>query len=353
MSDFTNIMIGDVPYNVKDTSARSAANSAQTIAQMANNTATKANATANDNVNKITSINKRMKRCVLYIGDSYMEGAYATEYAIQKRVQTLTGIPFYTNPLSGAGFIRRSTGNKNFPALLKEWIDNNPNHLSEITDIVIAGGINDAQFDFNNVTTPNLRTSFAEIAAQCARLPVLERRYVVDMMYVNTGFTKEYLYCADLIKGVSREYGFNTADYAFTWLRNLSNVSHTDNLHPNKSGYNIIGNYIAEMLLGNTISQTEYNYLKTNGCELWLFLRDCLLHGTFYYESPTAQSTPSGTVLATLYNGIGASAGVSQFFTARGRGNQFAIEIKGNQIIAGNTLPEYGIAGNFTATAFS
>lgn len=353
MADVSKFKILETSYDIKDNIARSAATNAQSTASSANNTANDARSTANKNATDIASINSRMKRRILYIGDSYMEGAYATEHAIQKRVQTLTGIPFYTNPLSGAGFIRRSTGNKNFPALLKEWIDNNPNHLSEITDIVIAGGINDAQFDFNNVTTANLRTSFAEITAQCARLPMLERRYVVDMMYVNTGFTKEYLYCADLIKGVSREYGFNTADYAFTWLRNLSNVSHTDNLHPNQTGYNIIGNYIAEMLLGNTISQTEYNYIKTNGCELWLFLRDCLLHGTFYYESPTAQSTPSGTVLATLYNGIGATAGVSQFFTARGRGNQFAIEIKGNQIIAGNTLPEYGIAGNFTATAFS
>lgn len=352
MSDFTNIKIGSATYNVKDSTARSSASSAQTLAQMANTTALNADKKATDNAISITALNNLINRRVLYIGDSYMEGAYATTESIQKRVETVTGIPYYTNYQGGAGFITKNN-NKNFQVLLSEWIENNPTRLSEVTDLVIAGGINDVMFAASSITPLALYSAFAVIDSYKSRLPNLTRTYIVPMLFVNSGFTNEYLYYTDLMRKAALEFGNNVADFAFTWLRNLTDVSYSDNIHPVQKGYDLIGDYIAKMLQGHSSSQTEYVHLSQNGCSMTLFLKDCLLHGTFSYISPSGTTTASGTVLANLYAGLGATQGVSQFFTAYGQGNTYAIEIRGNQVLAANTLPTYEIAGNFTATAFS
>lgn len=211
------------------------------------------------------------RRKAIYIGDSYFNGVGATPttdlvYYINKKC----GIAQHWNYSHGAtGFIRNTDSLKFYNQLVKASNDPQITDKAEVTDIIVAGGVNDtgASWTQNNLNTEceNIST-LAKTAFPNAKL------WYVPFMWVNIPYSYDYhrLYVA--INNACLKSGNATLSGAPSWLYRLdSTYQNGDDIHPSAKGYELMSNYICNFLNGgyqgvnemelvtSTVGQVDYS----------------------------------------------------------------------------------------------
>lgn len=211
------------------------------------------------------------RRKAIYIGDSYFNSVGATPttdlvYYINKKC----GIAQHWNYSHGAtGFIRNTDSLKFYNQLVKASNDPQITDKAEVTDIIVAGGVNDtgASWTQNNLNTEceNIST-LAKTAFPNAKL------WYVPFMWVNIPYSYDYhrLYVA--INNACLKSGNATLSGAPSWLYRLdSTYQNGDDIHPSAKGYELMSNYICNFLNGgyqgvnemelvsSTVGQVDYS----------------------------------------------------------------------------------------------
>ena len=211
------------------------------------------------------------RRKAIYIGDSYFNGVGATPttdlvYNINKKC----GIVQHWNYSHGAtGFVRNTDSLKFYNQLVQASNDSRITDKSEVTDIIVAGGVNDtgASWTQNNLNTEckNIST-LAKTAFPNAKL------WYIPFLWINIPYSYDYhrLYIA--INNACLKSGDATLSGAPSWLYRLdSTYQNGDDIHPSAIGYELMSNYICNFLNGgyqgvndlqlvtDTVGQVDYS----------------------------------------------------------------------------------------------
>lgn len=190
------------------------------------------------------------RRKAIYIGDSYFNGVGATPttdlvYYINKKC----GIAQHWNYSHGAtGFIRNTDSLKFYNQLVKASNDPQITDKAEVTDIIVAGGVNDAGASW---TQNNLNTECENISTLAKTAFPNAKLWYVPFMWVNIPYSYDYhrLYVA--INNACLKSGNATLSGAPSWLYRLdSTYQNGDDIHPSAKGYELMSNYICNFLNG-------------------------------------------------------------------------------------------------------
>lgn len=211
------------------------------------------------------------RRKAIYIGDSYFNGVGATPttdlvYYINKKC----GIAQHWNYSHGAtGFIRNTDSLKFYNQLVQASNDSQITDKAEVTDIIVAGGLNDTGVSWTQTllnTECNNISKLAKTAFPNAKL------WYIPFLWINIPYSYDYhrLYIA--INNACLNSGDATLSGAPSWLYRLnSKYQNGDNIHPSAIGYELMSNYICNFLNGgyqgvndlqlvtNTIGQVDYS----------------------------------------------------------------------------------------------
>lgn len=226
------------------------------------------------------------KRRAIYIGDSYFNGVGATPttdlvYYINKKC----GIVQHWNYSHGAtGFIRNTDSLKFYNQLVQASNDSQITDKTEVTDIIVAGGLNDTGASWTQTalyTECNNISTLAKTAFPNAKL------WYIPFLWINIPYSYDYhrLYIA--INNACLKSGDATLSGAPSWLYRMdSRYQNGDNIHPSAIGYELMSDYICNFLNGGyqgvndlqlvtaTVGQVDYSicceivnsiiYLKAN-----------------------------------------------------------------------------------------
>ena len=270
------------------------------------------------------------KRKILFIGDSYMVGAWGVPEGIQKRVRNTINCTYLSYAESTAGWVRKGVYGHNFADLMT--IADRENDLSDITDVVIMGGLNDFLLEEQtpgSVTNSTIQDGLNVISTIIKSHIVKCNTHAVIFPYVCKGITNKMWVMATTLFNNIRLYGFNCSQMAYTWLRGIANTSANDGQnyqHPNQNGQNFIGNYISRMIQGDNeaMRQNYYNIsLPTSGDYVYAIQRngvvylDCLLtvpdrtSGGYTYTTLPAEMRPDREIY--LYGRTGTNEAVFSY----------------------------------------
>lgn len=211
------------------------------------------------------------KRKAIYIGDSYFNGVGATPtsdlvYYINKKC----GIAQHWNYSHGAtGFIRNTDSLKFYNQLVQASNDSQITDNTEVTDIIVAGGLNDTGASWTQAllnTECNNISTLAKTAFPNAKL------WYIPFLWINIPYSYDYhrLYLA--INNACLKSGDATLSGAPSWLYRLdSTYQNGDDIHPSAKGYELMSNYICNFLNGgyqgvnemvlvtNTVGEVDYS----------------------------------------------------------------------------------------------
>lgn len=211
------------------------------------------------------------KRKAIYIGDSYFNGVGATPttdlvYYINKKC----GIVQHWNYSHGAtGFIRDTDSLKFYNQLVQASNDSQITDKTEVTDIIVAGGLNDTGASWTQTalyTECNNISTLAKTAFPNAKL------WYIPFLWINIPYSYDYhrLYIA--INKACLKSGDATLSGAPSWLYRMdSRYQNGDNIHPSKIGYELMSDYICNFLNGgyqgvndlqlvsDTVGQVDYS----------------------------------------------------------------------------------------------
>ena len=211
------------------------------------------------------------KRKAIYIGDSYFNGVGATPttdlvYYINKKC----GIAQHWNYSHGAtGFIRDTDSLKFYNQLVNASKDPQITDKTEVTDIIVAGGLNDTGASWTQTalyTECNNISTLAKTAFPNAKL------WYIPFLWINIPYSYDYhrLYIA--INKACLKSGDATLSGAPSWLYRLdSKYQNGDDIHPSAIGYELMSDYICNFLNGgyqgvndmelvtNTVGQVDYS----------------------------------------------------------------------------------------------
>lgn len=211
------------------------------------------------------------KRKAIYIGDSYFNGVGATPttdlvYYINKKC----GIVQHWNYSHGAtGFIRDTDSLKFYNQLVQASNDSQITDKTEVTDIIVAGGLNDTGASWTQTalyTECNNISTLAKTAFPNAKL------WYIPFLWINIPYSYDYhrLYIA--INKACLKSGDATLSGAPSWLYRMdSRYQNGDDIHPSAIGYELMSDYICNFLNGgyqgvndlqlvsNTVGQVDYS----------------------------------------------------------------------------------------------
>ena len=278
----------------------------------------------------VVDIPPTSKRKILFIGDSYMVGAWGDSEGIQKRVQACINCDYISYAESTAGWVRKGVNGNNFADLMKKAAAEND--LSFYTDVVIMGGLNDYLLETDrpgSVTNSTIQNTLNIISNLIKTKIINCNVHAIIFPYVCKGITNSMWVMATTLFNNIRLYGFNCSQMAYTWLRGIANTSANDGQnyqHPNESGQKFIGNYISRMIQGDNeaMRQNYYNIsLPTRGDYVYAIQRngvvylDCLLTvpastlGGYTYTTLPAEMRPDREIY--LYGRTGTSEAVFSY----------------------------------------
>ena len=211
------------------------------------------------------------KRRAIYIGDSYFNGVGATPttdlvYYINKKC----GIAQHWNYSHGAtGFIRDTDSLKFYNQLVQASNDSQITDKTEVTDIIVAGGLNDTGASWTQTalyTECNNISTLAKTAFPNAKL------WYIPFLWINIPYSYDYhrLYIA--INKACLKSGDATLSGAPSWLYRMdSRYQNGDDIHPSAIGYELMSDYICNFLNGgyqgvndlqlvsDTVGQVDYS----------------------------------------------------------------------------------------------
>lgn len=211
------------------------------------------------------------RRKAIYIGDSYFNGVGATPttdlvYYINKKC----GIVQHWNYSHGAtGFIRDTDSLKFYNQLVQASNDSRITDKTEVTDIIVAGGLNDTGASWTQTalyTECNNISTLAKTAFPNAKL------WYIPFLWINIPYSYDYhrLYIA--INKACLKSGDATLSGAPSWLYRMdSKYQNGDNIHPSAIGYELMSDYICNFLNGgyqgvndlqlvsDTVGQVDYS----------------------------------------------------------------------------------------------
>lgn len=211
------------------------------------------------------------RRKAIYIGDSYFNGVGATPttdlvYYINKKC----GIAQHWNYSHGAtGFIRNTDSLKFYNQLVQASNDSQITDKAEVTDIIIAGGVNDTGASWTQTalyTECNNISTLAKTAFPNAKL------WYIPFLWINIPYSYDYhrLYIA--INKACLKSGDATLSGAPSWLYRMdSKYQNGDDIHPSAIGYELMSDYICNFLNGgyqgvndlqlvtDTVGQVDYS----------------------------------------------------------------------------------------------
>ena len=266
-----------------------------------------------DLTTSVTNI-QRDKRKVLFVGDSYgTQTSNWVDFCAAKL--GLSSADYVNASISGTGFIVDSASHigSSYNGFLDELIATTANRNS-FTDVVICGGINDAQYDsyqtflgdhirdcitYIKTYFPNARPHIGFIGGALENSSVLsgrtwQRRSVAKFAYISQSVP----YYLSGVENAIHQSGFCYS---------------SDGLHPNALGAELIGDAVAQAIkTGNVeIYQPERDILITAGASTGVNTA----HSNLYYENDKA-------VFAVDTDFVGAANGTYGIST----GMEFALD---------------------------
>lgn len=298
MADIKQIEVSGAVYDIKDQTARNQISAQNvTIAQQqtqingAVTTANNANTTANNLASTVTANSRAISqlqgpaRKYIMIGDSYGDG-YSPDGSTTgwcDRVASYLGLVastnYWSNHAGGACFGR--SDNLSFEYLLDNV--NVPSaERSSITDIVIAGGYNDAAWSVENINSGMNRVkTVVETKFPNAKVWVIALGWAADSGVRN-------------LLGMLYDEAYSRTAHANKWIYNevyeelqYKYYFSSDGIHPNENGQYLMSNCIAGILVGGTISKaTQRQGFLVNGVNWGHAWRD----GMFVFLSISANN---------------------------------------------------------------
>ena len=222
-------------------------------------------------------------RYILFIGDSYATNFKANNWngwcksCIQFISSALGGVSesfknehYKVAAMGGSGFYAGTTA----VTLLKNFISNNPDFMTKVTDIVFAYGYNDASAVSAAVSSDSRDSIYQTIKdniAQCHSIIINQTQHYVNKYLFAVGWgSNPYIrwYADRLYKSVynySATLGWIYADLHYIMLD--PRIYYEDYVHPNSTGSDKIAERILNVMLGNSniITPIYQNINADNG----------------------------------------------------------------------------------------
>lgn len=197
----------------------------------------------------VSSLSERMSnRTIIYIGDSYMYGPGTLTVSIDNMLRVAHS---YNFSYGGTGFIKDTDG-KSFLHQLQNAVASQLFNNGDVTDIIIAGGIND---EYSNslddyVTALNAMKTVIETNFAKARV------WIIPMLWKNTGLGRDDQSKYYKLFRACLNTGYAVYPDAYNILIGLDSSYMQDAIHPSTKGCNLIANYIGSWINGG-ISNDE------------------------------------------------------------------------------------------------
>ena len=219
---------------------------------------------------------------IIYIGDSYMFGPSDLTTALNQRLKVSHS---YNFSYGSTGFVRDTDG-KSFPHQLQNAASDERFNNSDITDIIIGGGINDVYTNSEGDYVAALTSIKNIVNANFPNAKV----WLIPMLWGDWEFNvddqRKYL----AILNACINSGYAVYPNAYQILMGVPDVM-LDTVHPNSRGCDLIARNITswidggicdpeKYIVGNgyTVNNDvySYTYLQRSGflfCKLFLYIR--------------------------------------------------------------------------------
>ena len=192
------------------------------------------------------NVTNLVTRGILLIGDSYMQGNYATTDTIENVIEDMCHAECFNYSYGGTGFVLNTDGKKFENQIINAYNDSNLNK-DRITDILVAGGYNDSlsltQTDYSNSISSLVNT--AKTRFPNARLHIAPLLWT-NGAFPNVSWEEKYIY----LMNACLENNVDTFKYAPDILFRTSGTIYSDGVHPNSAGYKLIGRSLSLWLNG-------------------------------------------------------------------------------------------------------
>lgn len=248
----------------------------------------------------------------VFVSDSW--GVVRENYGVTKPFPDMLGaklgMDMQNVSYGGVGFC--AGGTNNYYNRLRNWANQNPTRTAEVAYVFVEGSSNDVSYGEATVRSAIIEFVNYAIAtfpnATIIMIPQIGTAHpflptVANIGADTTGRTyNSWAYCNLCMV---RAYTSNRTNWAdkpviclngtFNVLKGIEGVMHTDNIHPNQDGQNIIANWLAAYLLTGQRPATSYNL--TNAAMRLVFMNSS-------YEVLQSNNITLTSVKATEANGL-------------------------------------------------
>lgn len=214
--------------------------------------------------NNTTEINNLKTRRFIFIGDSYANGTSENTKTVKswvdfcKDLLNLQDNNFYKFAENGAGFVNNGVSGHNFISLLQNGTVENKN---TITDIVVCGGINDVNYDYNTI-----ETAMKNFINYCkTEFPNAIIRF--GMISNTNDFSTNGMTTREKLNNIMiRLYQLTSCQNGAVYLNGVEKVLKyyyflsSDNIHPTENGYYFLGAAITQAILTGSVNWSFNEY---------------------------------------------------------------------------------------------
>lgn len=207
---------------------------------------------------------------IIVIGDSFVMGNGASHgwaYYLKQALPSSAKVTAYGG--GGAGFTKGASSNntggvqgKNFGQMLDYAYQTQKAEAAKVTHVIVQGSGNDAGKTSQVINSIKSFASSARAKFPNAEICAVPLQYKMNgSARLSTDYINEYV---AYIRG-GAQAGMAVPHDAFVWMMTDSDVTSTDNMHPNEAGYMKAGYSCASWLAGGTGGAVEYVNKHTMG----------------------------------------------------------------------------------------
>lgn len=273
---------------------------ASSAAQSAQSTANQAQATANQAISS-TALAKLKNSTFVCVGDSYGKNTFDSMTWWPTQIKNIlgTGSTVYNGCVGGTGFLSQT--NSFNSQLIQIASGLTQDQKSKVDYVIIGGGRND-----DGSTSRDTLVNAAKTCVQTAISQFPNSTVVMVPMLWDAGpgsgpsdFKKASALNDGAVNVSTSKNVIIPVQYAWTWLKGLSDAMLTDAVHPNAVGARIIAQYMLAAISGSYSGRTYFGYVNTQGMQFTFVgtggLMSVSAQGTAA-ESTTEITLPAGTV---------------------------------------------------------